>query len=238
VIVSIPIGHYPQGEYEGNPHEAHITDNWTPEALIETFGAPYHGATHDEIAVLVYRKPKIAVYAISKNEEMFVKRFCESSKDADLILIADTGSNDKTVELARDCGALVYEININPWRFDKARDAALALIPGDFDICVSLDLDEVLQPGWRAEIERVWKSDTTRLRYKFDWGQGTIGITLVMSTLFLIPAQPRFGRTLTCYWLYTSPIPPSREGSILTCSKSPSPKTSTARAMASTTPAS
>ena len=39
---------------------------------------------------------KIAVYAISKNEEQFVKRFCESAKDADLILIADTGSTDNT----------------------------------------------------------------------------------------------------------------------------------------------
>jgi tetratricopeptide (TPR) repeat protein len=46
------------------------------------------------------------------------------------------------------------------------------LIPGDFDVCISLDLDEVLEPGWREEIERVWKPETTRLRYKFDWGSG------------------------------------------------------------------
>jgi hypothetical protein len=39
---------------------------------------------------------KICVYAISKNEEMFVERFCNSAKDADLILIADTGSTDLT----------------------------------------------------------------------------------------------------------------------------------------------
>lgn len=117
---------------------------------------------------------KIAVYAISKNEEQFVKRFCESAKDADLILIADTGSTDNTANVARDCGATVYDIAITPWRFDKARDAALALIPKDYDICISLDLDEELQPGWRDEIERVWKSDTTRLRYKFDWGVGIV----------------------------------------------------------------
>ena len=92
---------------------------------------------------------KIAVYAICKNEEQFVKRFCESAKEADLILIADTGSTDNTVIEARACGATVYEIAITPWRFDKARDAALALIPRDIDVCIALDLDEMLQPGWR-----------------------------------------------------------------------------------------
>jgi glycosyltransferase involved in cell wall biosynthesis len=116
---------------------------------------------------------KICVYAISKNEEMFVERFCESANLADLIVIADTGSTDKTRELAEQCGAKVYDICISPWRFDKARDAALALIPRDIDICISLDLDEVLEPGWREEIERVWKvGKTTRLRYGFDWGSG------------------------------------------------------------------
>jgi len=118
------------------------------------------------------RKLKIAVYAISKNEEEFVNRFCDSAKDADIILIADTGSTDKTVELAIENGAVVYDICISPWRFDKARDTALALLPRDIDVCISLDLDEVLMDGWRKEIERVWQENTTRLRYKFDWGCG------------------------------------------------------------------
>lgn len=115
---------------------------------------------------------KIAVYAISKNEEEFVERFCKSAEKADLIVIADTGSTDGTAQKARDCGAVVHDICITPWRFDKARDAALALLPRDIDVCISLDLDEILEPGWREEIERVWKEDTTRLRYKFDWGCG------------------------------------------------------------------
>tara|TARA_R110000868_G_C10822935_1_gene758738 strand:+ start:14 stop:1066 length:1053 start_codon:yes stop_codon:yes gene_type:complete len=115
---------------------------------------------------------KIAVYAISKNEEQFVKRFCDSAKDADLIVIADTGSTDNTKQVAEKCGAKVYDIAVMPWRFDIARDTALTLIPKDFDICISLDLDEVLEEGWRKEIERVWKSDTTRLRYQFDWSSG------------------------------------------------------------------
>jgi Glycosyl transferase family 2 len=117
---------------------------------------------------------KIVVSAISKNESMFVKRFCDSAKDADAIYIADTGSTDDTVKIAKKCKAVVHEICITPWRFDDARNAALALLPRDVDVVISLDLDEELQPGWREEIERVWTEGTTRLRYGFDWGAGII----------------------------------------------------------------
>lgn len=114
---------------------------------------------------------KIAVNAISKNEAQFVERFCKSAIDADLILIADTGSTDGTIELAKSQPkTIVHAICITPWRFDLARNAALALLPSDIDIVISLDLDEMLEPGWREEIEKVWKPETTRLRYKFDWG--------------------------------------------------------------------
>jgi len=116
---------------------------------------------------------KIAIASISKNEEQFVKRFCDSARDADAIYIADTGSTDNTVEVAKECGAIVNEICISPWRFDHARNASLALVPKDIDIVISLDLDEVMEPGWREEIERVWiPGETTRLRYMFDWGCG------------------------------------------------------------------
>ena len=115
---------------------------------------------------------KIAVYAISKNEAHFVERFCASAKDADYILIADTGSTDGTADVATLNGAVVHDICISPWRFDVARNVALALLPPDIDVCISLDLDELLQPGWREEIERVWTEGTTRLRYMFDWGCG------------------------------------------------------------------
>jgi len=178
LIISIPIGHYPQDEYDGNPYEKHVVDNWSDEMVREAFGIPLSVTIEGEIGVYIYgNKPiplKICVYAISKNEEMFVERFCNSAKDADLILIADTGSTDRTQDLAEQYGAQVHEICITPWRFDDARNAALSLIPRDIDICVSLDLDEELQEGWREEIERVWTEGTTRLRYGFDWGAGIV----------------------------------------------------------------
>lgn len=176
VIVSIPLGHYPQGEFDGNPYEAHVKDDWTDAEVRATFGEPTWSAIEGEIGVYVWSKHKvglnICVYAIAKNEAHFVPRFCESAKDADLILIADTGSTDGLPEVARYHGATVYDIHISPWRFDMARNAALALVPKDVDVCISLDIDEVLQPGWREEIERVWTPGTTRLRYLFDWGAG------------------------------------------------------------------
>lgn len=115
---------------------------------------------------------KICVYAISKNESLHVERFCEAAKAADLIFVADTGSTDDTVDKLLACGAQVQIIHISPWRFDDARNAALAMLPADIDVCVSLDLDEILQPGWREEIERVWIDGATRMRYGFDWGCG------------------------------------------------------------------
>ncbi len=113
------------------------------------------------------RTLKIAVYGISKNEERHVARFMHSVREADLVLIADTGSSDDTVPALRSSGAVVHQVTVSPWRFDDARNSALWLLPSDVDVCISLDLDEVLTPGWRAAIERAWTPGTTRLRYKF-----------------------------------------------------------------------
>lgn len=47
VYLSIPIIHYPQGEYEGNPHEAHVVDDWNHERVLATFdgiGECYQGS--------------------------------------------------------------------------------------------------------------------------------------------------------------------------------------------------
>jgi len=120
---------------------------------------------------------KIAISAIALNEAKHVERFMEAITNecgSDWVYVADTGSTDNTVELLEACGANVFNISISPWRFDDARNAALALLPADIDVVVSLDLDEVLQPGWRQEIERVWVPGTTRLRYGFDWGAGIV----------------------------------------------------------------
>lgn len=113
---------------------------------------------------------KVCVYAISKNEEQFVERWYESMKEADYIIVVDTGSTDHTVEKLRELGVTVYEEIINPWRFDVARNASLDHVPEDANILVSTDLDEVLEPGWAAILREEWiEGFHTRAVYKYSW---------------------------------------------------------------------
>ena len=124
-------------------------------------------------------KKKICVYAISKNEEKFVKRWYESVKEADSIYVLDTGSNDKTVSMLKDIGVNVSVKEIKPWRFDVARNESLKLVPEDCDICVCIDIDEVISKGWRKKLEELWDDNTNHLRYIYNWSHDDNGKPLV-----------------------------------------------------------
>lgn len=117
-------------------------------------------------------KLKIAVYTICKNEESFVDRWANSNSDADLRVVCDTGSSDSTVEKLRAHGVTVYNISVQPWRFDVARGTALNLLPADVDICIWQDLDEELLPGWRAELEKHWTDDATIANHRYRHNNG------------------------------------------------------------------
>lgn len=112
---------------------------------------------------------KICVYAICKNEEKFIERWYESVKEADGIYVLDTGSTDNSVNLLKSLGVVVRQEIISPWRFDIARNKSLEMIPDDYDICICLDLDEVLEKGWSKTIKSLWKDGLTRLRYVYNW---------------------------------------------------------------------
>lgn len=131
-------------------------------------------------------KYKVAVYTICKNEEKQIERWMESVKEADLIMVADTGSTDKSVELLREKGATIHCIEVIPWRFDVARNKALSFLPEDIDICVSVDLDEIFDPGWREKLENVWTNTTTRARYSYTclfYADGSRGPTFLFNKI-------------------------------------------------------
>lgn len=90
-------------------------------------------------------------------------------KEADRVIVTDTGSEDATAEKLREEGAVVFEEKITPWRFDNARNLSLRHVPEDVDICVCTDLDEAFEPGWRAKLEESWTAGTNMARYVYNW---------------------------------------------------------------------
>lgn len=125
------------------------------------------------------KKVRTCVYTIALNEIKHVDLFMDACQGADLVLVCDTGSTDGTVEQLRKRGATVYQITQKPWRFDVARNTALHLVPEDIDICLSIDLDEYLQPGWVEVIDRAWQENNQhidRIAYDYVWNWASPGV--------------------------------------------------------------
>ena len=111
----------------------------------------------------------IAVYAISRDEAKFADRWMDSMGEADRVVVLDTGSADGTPDRLKARGAEVTVEEIAPWRFDRARNRSLELVPEDVDVCVCTDLDEVFRPGWRSALERAWVPGASQARYRYTW---------------------------------------------------------------------
>lgn len=86
--------------------------------------------------------PRVAVAMIVKNEEALLARCLESVKDADAIYIADTGSTDRTVEIARKYTDNVYLDYIWSDDFSDAQNHVLNKIRGKEEWIFSIDADE------------------------------------------------------------------------------------------------
>ena len=117
---------------------------------------------------------KIGCYTIALNEEKFAQRWLNAVKDADFILVADTGSTDRTMDILtrsprHGIDLDVISIAVRPFRFDDARNASLHLLPSDLDVAICLDMDETLTEGWRQRFEAVWTPETTRMHYGYVW---------------------------------------------------------------------
>ncbi len=96
---------------------------------------------------------RLSVCLIAKNEEAFLPQCLASVRGlADQIVLVDTGSTDRTVEIAREHGA---EIHSFAWcdDFSAARNAALEHVTGDW--VLMLDADEELPPESHAPLRRL-----------------------------------------------------------------------------------
>lgn len=91
---------------------------------------------------------KISATIVTLNEESNLPRAIESLRCADEIVVVDSGSTDRTCEIAADLGARVIR---EPWR-GYAAQKNFAAASGSHDWILSLDADEALDEVLEAEI--------------------------------------------------------------------------------------
>lgn len=96
---------------------------------------------------------KLSLAMIVRDEELLIRRCLESAAEVcDEMIVVDTGSEDRTMEIARNAGAEVHELT---WKddFATARNASFAWC--NYDWIMWLDADDVLPEATRAEIRRL-----------------------------------------------------------------------------------
>jgi len=93
----------------------------------------------------------LSVVIITFNEEANLARTLASVAWADEIVIVDSGSTDRTREVAESLHA---KFHVEPWKgFAAQKNSALAKAMGDW--ILSLDADEEIEPALADEIRRV-----------------------------------------------------------------------------------
>src|SRR5215471_7220177 len=93
---------------------------------------------------------QLSAVIITFNEEKNIARCIESVKEiADEIVVLDSFSTDRTIEIARNLGAIVHQ---QPFAgYIEQKNAALGL--AKFDYVLSLDADEALDATALRSIE-------------------------------------------------------------------------------------
>ena len=138
------------------------------------------------------RARKVSLTMIVRDEETNLPNCLESVRGLfDEIIVLDTGSKDRTVEIARSFGARVFDF---VWvdDFAAARNAALARAKGDYAFW--LDADDVIEPPERAKLEELFgrlhmQRETTAyvLRCACDPGPNGEGGDTVVDHIRLFP---------------------------------------------------
>ena len=102
---------------------------------------------------------KIGLVMIVKNEERCLEKCLKAVRNlVDEIYITDTGSTDKTVEIAKKFGAHISHFE---WINDFSAARNFSLEQSDCDWNLVLDADEYLIEGKRKDIDKFLESQET-----------------------------------------------------------------------------
>src|SRR5262249_24510243 len=94
-------------------------------------------------------RPLITATIITLNEELNLPRAIESVAWADEIIVVDSGSTDRTIELAQKLGARVFH---NPWQ-GYGQQKNYAQRQAKHDWVLNIDADEAVSPALAKEIQ-------------------------------------------------------------------------------------
>jgi len=99
----------------------------------------------------------LTVVILTKNEEKHIARAIHSVADiCDRVVVIDSGSTDRTMEIARELGAQVLK---NPWvNHAKQFNWGLDQLPANTQWVLRLDADEYITPKLHGQIAAALKS--------------------------------------------------------------------------------
>lgn len=148
----------------------------------ETYTEKYYTIAHEMIQKIVNSldwdqakdQLKLAVYGICKDEIDNVKKYVECFSKADYLCILDTGSTDGTWEYLQEAkktypNLIIDQKIVSPWRYDKARNISLTLVPKDTVMYFMVDLDEIIkEDNWAHLIKASWNPLFVRGTYVYN----------------------------------------------------------------------
>src|SRR5688500_15862523 len=98
--------------------------------------------------------PRLSVVIVTLNEEERLRACLESVAWADEIVVVDSESQDKTVQIARE---VTDHVLVRPWPgYAAQKNFAVAQASGDW--ILALDADETVSAALRADIGRVMRA--------------------------------------------------------------------------------
>lgn len=145
-------------------------------------------------------QPRYGIYTYFIDHEQLMPNFLSSIKDADEIVFCDAGSTDGSAGIIERFAAenperdiKIYNVFLSPWRFDDIRNLGLSLMSRSVDLCLCIDIDEILVPGWRSILADSYSPDTAGYEYYVqEERNGSIDIT----------AERKIHRNGGCFWKY------------------------------------
>jgi glycosyltransferase involved in cell wall biosynthesis len=129
---------------------------------------------------------KISCVIITLNEEENIRRSLNAVQWCDEIIVVDSGSDDKTIDICNEFGCKVYHRDFDGYGEQKRYAVSLA----SNNWILNIDADEVVSDGLRKEIEKIFGNE--KIKYN--------GFALPRSLIFL-GKKFKFGKESKEYYI-------------------------------------